>query len=155
MSQHAISEPPIATLLGIATKAKKYAPMQLQDAGELTLDKGLLGDWRGKQKKRQVTLMTQAAWDIACEQLGTPLLWTERRANLLVDDLPLFETTGARLYVGDAVLEVTCETDPCERMDQVQPGLFAALRPEWRGGVCCRVVQPGAIQVGMEVKLVT
>lgn len=143
----------MATLLGIATKAAKYAPMQLQDAGELTVEKGLIGDWRGKQKKRQVTVMTQAAWDQACAALGTPLLWTERRANLLVDDLPLFESSGSRLYIGDAVLEVTCETDPCERMEKVQPGLFAALRPEWRGGACCRVLQPGNIYLGMEVRL--
>lgn len=143
----------MAKLLGIATKAAKYAPMQLQESGELTLDKGLIGDWRGKQKKRQVTVMTQASWDKACEVLGTSLLWTERRANLLVDDLPLFESQGACLYLGDAVLEVTCETDPCERMEKVQPGLFEALRPEWRGGACCRVVKPDVIQVGMQVRL--
>ena len=35
-------------------------------------------------------------------------------------------------------LEVTGETDPCERMEEIQPGLFQALAPGWRGGVTCR-----------------
>jgi MOSC domain-containing protein YiiM len=55
--------------------------------------------------------------------------------------------------LGDAVLEVTGETDPCERMEEAQAGLFQALAPEWRGGVTCRVIANGTIHVGMDIQL--
>jgi MOSC domain-containing protein YiiM len=43
---------------------------------------------------------------------------------------------------------ITRETDPCERMDALAPGLRAALTPDWRGGACSRVVVGGTIRVG-------
>jgi hypothetical protein len=33
-------------------------------------------------------------------------------------------------------------------MDRAHEGLRAALRPEWRGGVCCVVRRAGAIKLG-------
>ena len=79
--------------------------------------------------------------------------WTVRRANLLIEGLDLRETTGARLRIGDVVLQVSCETEPCYRMEEAVPGLKAALEPGWRGGVCCRVVKGGAITPGVAVAL--
>lgn len=144
----------IAKLLGIAIKPKRLLPMHTLAEVELSIELGLTGDCRGKPGPRQVTLLSQTAWRAACSELDVEVLWTTRRANLLVDDLPLFQSTGCRILIGQAVLEVTGETDPCARMEQAQPGLFAALRGDWRGGVCCRVVQGGALTVGLDVELI-
>jgi MOSC domain-containing protein YiiM len=127
--------------------------MVLLQQGILSTASGLLGDWRGKPGPRQITLMTLSDWRAACEELGIELPWHSRRANLLVDELPLYQQTGARIQLGDAVLEITGETDPCERMEAIQPGLFQALKPRWRGGVTCRVITGGTIQVGMTVRI--
>jgi MOSC domain-containing protein YiiM len=143
-----------AKLLGIAIKPKRLQPMQSLAAVELSVALGLVGDSRGKPGPRQVTLLSQAAWRAACTDLGVDLSWTTRRANLLVDDLPLFQSTGARILIGEAVLEITGETDPCSRMEKAQPGLFEALRRDWRGGVCCRVVQSGSLALGMVVDFI-
>ncbi|HEY0635002.1 MAG TPA: MOSC domain-containing protein, partial [Gammaproteobacteria bacterium] len=89
----------------------------------------------------------------ACNELGVELPWHARRANLLVDALPLFDTKGALITLGDAVLEVTGETDPCTRMEAVHRGLFSALASEWRGGVTCRVREGGLLTVGMNVAM--
>ncbi len=79
--------------------------------------------------------------------------WTERRANLLVEDLPLVGAKGSRIVLGDAILEITGETDPCSRMKAVHEGLFDVLSRDWRGGVTCRVLQGGLLALDMEVEL--
>lgn len=114
---------------------------------------GLVGDCCGEPGKRQITLLSLDDWQAACAELGIELPWQARRANLLVDHLPLYHSTGSHIRLGDAVLEVTGETDPCERMEQAQTGLLRALAPDWRGGVTCRVLQSGAIHLGMTVEI--
>ena len=140
-----------SSLIGIAVKPQRLQPMQLLASATLSVAEGLVGDSRGKPGPRQVTLLSLAAWQAASAEIGVILPWTERRANLLVSDLPLFQSTGARFFIGEAVLEVTGETDPCARMTAVHPGLFNALARDWRGGVCCRVIQGGLITQDMEV----
>ena len=140
-------------LLGIARKAKSGAPMEELGTVEITLERGLEGDYRGKLRRRQISVLAREDWEAACEVLGEPLPWTTRRANLLVAGLSLSESKGARLKIGTAVLEVYCETDPCAVMDKAREGLRQALEPDWRGGVCCRVIEGGRISLEDEVTL--
>ena len=143
----------MTTLLGIAICTQRKGAMHTLDAAQLTTHSGVEGDCRGKPGPRQVTLLSAAAWRQVCAVLDSRLEWTTRRANLLVDDLPLFESTGARIRLGEAVLEVTGEADPCQRMEQARAGLKELLLPDWRGGVTCRVLAGGAIHVGMPVAM--
>ena len=108
---------------------------------------GLAGENR-KGKKRQVTLLAREDWDAAQAAAGAGLHWTTRRANLLVEGIELAHTTGRRIRVGTALLEVTAETDPCALMDKFLPGLRKALEPDWRGGISARVLEPGLIRLG-------
>ena len=144
---------PVANLLGIAVKAQRKGPMSLHQEAMLHPLHGLVGDARGKPGRRQLTLMNLQDWQTACAELGVVLPWQTRRANLLVDQLPLYQSTGQRILLGEALLEITGETDPCERMEQAQAGLFQALKPAWRGGVTCRVLKAGVIRVGMSVQI--
>ena len=59
---------------------------------------------------------------------------------------------GKILRIGDAELVVTGETDPCSRMDEQQRGLTTALTPQWRGGISCDVIKPGAIKIGDQIE---
>jgi len=145
-------------LLGIARHARSRAPMELVDHVEVTVEGGIHGDFRGamrgKPYKRQVTLIERADWDAAMAEVGRDIAWSERRANLLVDGFDLPQVPGTRLRIGaDVVLEVTRHTDPCERMEALAPGLFAALTPDWRGGACTRVLMGGRIAVGDEIRI--
>jgi len=114
----------------------------------VTLAAGLEGDSWGQPGPRQVTVVANEDWAAACADLGADVPWTLRRANLLVEGVTLPRTPGARLNIGDVVLEITGETSPCERMDEGYPGLCAALTPEWRAGRTCRVMAGGDISVG-------
>lgn len=58
---------------------------------------------------------------------------------------------GQRVGVGDAEFEVTMECDPCERMEEIRPGLQQEL--EGRRGMLARVVKTGDVAVGDEIRL--
>lgn len=91
-------------------------------------------------------------WDAACAEIGQELPWTPRRANFLVNgENP--DRLGARLKIGDVILEVTDETQPCALTEQAVIGLKAAVESDWRGGVCCRVVKGGPVAVGDDMEI--
>lgn len=141
-------------LLGIATRTARKAPMNEVFAARITRERGVDNDARGKAGRRQVTVITRSGWEAACADLGGEQLpWTTRRANLLVDGVDLKGKIGYNLRVGEAVLTINGETRPCEVMNQARMGLMTALKPEWRGGVICRVTRSGDIAVGCEVVL--
>ena len=116
----------------------------------IDVQEGVAGDARGTRVGRQVTVVFREGWEAACRDLGVELPWTTRRANLLVEGVEV-PREGKRLVVGTAVLEVTQETQPCRVMEAAHRGLRAALTPDWRGGVCCRVLKGGTIRVGDRV----
>ncbi|WP_033068107.1 MOSC domain-containing protein [Thalassospira australica] len=138
-----------AELIGIARKARSHAPMETLDQVDITTELGLDGDYRGKLRRRQITILAEEDWQAACQDIDRPdIPWTERRANLLVRGIALPRTKGTRLTIGTVVFEITGETDPCNRMDDVAPGLQNALSPDWRGGVTCRVITSGTVSLG-------
>ena len=148
----------VGVLAGIARHARPKAVMEIVDHVAVTLAGGIAGDFRGGMKgkpyRRQVTLIERGDWEAALAEVGHSIGWEERRANLLVDGLDLPQVAGVRLRIGaDVVLEVTRETDPCERMEALAPGLKAALLPDWRGGVCTKVVAEGVIAVGDVIRI--
>lgn len=145
-------------LIGIARKDRPHGPMQVIDHVAIGIDTGVHGDHRGairpgKSNRRQVTILMAEDWTAAIADLGRPVSWEERRANLLVEGVILPREEGARLRIGGATFEITGECDPCRRMDAVADGLQLALRPDWRGGRIARVIDGGAIALGDEVEV--
>jgi MOSC domain-containing protein YiiM len=136
-------------LLDIAFRPKSRAAMQTKVDTMVSKVAGVDGDFRGKPGKRQVTVMSIEQWQLACDELGTILPWTIRRANLLVDGVSFDATmVGQQIKIGQCILYITGETDPCPKMDAQHQGLTHALTPDWRGGVCCRVIADGRVKVG-------
>jgi MOSC domain-containing protein YiiM len=145
---------------GISRHARPKAACELVDHVLVTLEGGIAGDYRGAMKgkphRRQVTLLERGDWTVALAEAGADIPWQERRSNLLIDGLDLPQTKGVRLRIGaDVVLEITRETDPCERMEKLAPGLKSALLPDWRGGACAMVIQGGTIAVGDAIRIET
>lgn len=145
-------------LVGIARHARPKGPMETVGHATVSPEAGIAGDFRGAMRrgpyKRQVTVLEREDWDAATAEVDRTIPWEERRANLLVEGIDLPQVRGKRLRIGsDVVLEVTRETDPCERMEALAPGLKAALMPDWRGGVCTFVVSGGEIAVGDPVEI--
>ncbi len=144
----------IIKLLSIARRSNADSPMQEIFSGEVSLEEGLLGDSKGKPGPRQITILSKESWLRACHDLGVDLPWTTRRANFLIKGFEFLPTdVGRTIHIGDVILEITRETDPCFKMDQAQQGLMEALESGWRGGVCCKVIQAGIVTTGDNVEL--
>lgn len=143
------------TVLDMQRKEKVRGALEPLTEAKVTIEKGIEGDARGALKNAQITLVSKQAWEATMADLKpeTPVDWTARRANILVDGIDLMEMTGAHVTIGDVLLEVTEETHPCEMMDKAYPGLKDALTPDWRGGCRCNVLRSGTIRIGDPVML--
>ena len=139
-------------LLAIARAPVKRGTLIPVPEATVGIADGIRGDARGGRADRQVTVVFREGWEAACRDLGVDIPWTTRRANLFVEGVPV-PREGKHLVIGGAVLEVTQETQPCQVMEAAHRGLRQALTPDWRGGVCCRVVKGGTIRVGDPVKV--
>ncbi len=142
-------------LIGIATRPNSKAIMITHESRMITRVAGVDSDARGRPGKRQVTVLSQTQWQLACQDLNIELPWTLRRANLLVDCGRFGpDDIGKQIKIGQLLLIITGETDPCFKMDTQHYGLKQALLPDWRGGVCCKVLADGRVHIGDKVHII-
>jgi MOSC domain-containing protein YiiM len=137
---------------GIAVRDASRAPMKEYQHVEVTLQDGIVQDYRGFGL-RQVTFLDIGQWQEVLDELGVDLPWYTRRANVLIAGIDLSATVGRRLQVGACRFAIGGETTPCDRMDEIRPGLRRILTPALRGGVWGKVLQGGAFHVGDEVRV--
>ena len=141
-------------VIGIATRDEKRGPMVVYASAKVSFEKGIGDDSRGAIRgDRQVTVMTEECWNDVNSELGRLLHWTTRRANIIIEGVDLENTTGNALKIGKFLLEITGELKPCARMDEQIKGLTAALIPNWRGGVTCKILSEGIVSEGDQVTL--
>src|SRR5258705_3966786 len=140
----------MAKLHQIWIKRAHRGKMDGADRATLIAGRGLAGD-ANQGGTRQVTLIDLDGWRQLMDTFGADLDTSARRANLVVEGLDLFDSQGRTLRIGTAGLFIRGETRPCERMDEVLPGLQNAMRERWGGGVFAEVLDGGKISVGDEV----
>ena len=133
-------------------KRFKRGPMDPVMFAEAVAGRGLAGN-ANQGGKRQVTIIDEARWREAQEEVGVAVHPTARRANLMLRGIDFENTRGRTLRIGPVTVRIYNETRPCERMDEAQPGLRAALGTHWRAGVYGEIVEGGVIRVGDAAEL--
>ena len=142
-------------IIAIATRKKTKAEMDEHSSATISFDNGVGQDSRGKKRNnRQVTIMTSENWHSTCKELGKEIPWTTRRANILIEGIELKDLKECQLKIGTAIVEITGELEPCNRMDAQFEGLTQILAKDWRGGVTCKLIQEGEIYLNDKVELI-
>jgi MOSC domain-containing protein YiiM len=137
-----------ATLRAIWIKRAHRGVMDPVASATLITGKGIDGNV-DRSRRRQVTIIDEAAWKRALAELGDAAVNpSARRANFMIRGIDLEGSRGRVLVIGAVRCAIGGETRPCERMDEAHDGLRDALDPEWRGGVFVQVISDGVVSVG-------
>lgn len=141
-----MSRPPVrVTSLHLAPE--RHAPMVAVDEVEARAGEGLVGDRYFGTRHRHVSVQSATDLAAAAGDLGAPVTDDATRRNVTLSHGAVPPEPGARLRIGEALLEVVRVAAPCPVMDvSVGPGARRALRR--RGGSVLRVLEGGTIRVG-------
>ncbi len=117
-------------------------PMAAAEEIEAVVNRGFAGCIHARPGgRRQVLLMDMET----LEEFGlTPGVVKENITTQGIDLRAL--RIGERLRIGEALFEVTVSCEPCNRIEQLRPGLEEAMRG--KRGTLCRVVEGGRVRTG-------
>lgn len=136
---------PTPRVVALHLNVGRRAPLVPVASAVAPVGSGLEGD-RRRSARRAVLFMEQEVLD----RFGLPP--GAVREQVTVRGLALGGLAPrARVRIGSALLEAAGPCDPCERMDEVQPGLRAALIGQ--RGRFFRVVEAGTLAVGDTITL--
>lgn len=142
--------PPTVVAIHVA-KASRL-PMQAKEQVEVEAGKGIVGDRYHGTKHRHVTVQSRESLDEAAARFGRDVPSHLTRRNITISHGVVPREPGARLRIGDVVLEAVRVAAPCKLLDDtIGPGAQGALRR--RAGTVFRVLEGGPIAVGDPVEI--
>jgi MOSC domain-containing protein YiiM len=139
--------PEAPTVVAIHVAKARRLPMQPKDAVDLEAGKGIVGDRYHGTRHRHVTVQSRESLDEAAQVFGADVPTQLTRRNLTISHGVVPREPGARLTIGDVVLEAVRVAAPCKLLDDtIGQGAQEALRR--RAGTVFRVLEGGEIRLG-------
>jgi MOSC domain-containing protein YiiM len=137
----------MAQVLFLQHGPKRKEPMVPSPSLKLVEGLGIDGDHHAKPRSsRQVLLMAEEN----CDAFG--LVPGEVRENIVTRGIDLQALpAGTRLEIGEALLEITKDCEPCSFIDGLRPGLREKM--VGRRGMLARVIRSGEIRIGDEIRV--
>ena len=123
-------------------------PMSFVQEARAIADLGLEGDRHARSgSHRQILIMDGETLGVFDLQPG------EVRENITTQGIELYALDpGSVLHIGQEVaLKVTGLCEPCQRMDEVRPGLQSALQGQ--RGIITTVLKGGTLRLGDSVRV--
>lgn len=139
-------------IVNIWIKRAHRGVMDAVETADAIAGRGLAGN-ADRSRRRQITITDEAAWREAAAETGADVDPSKRRANVMLRGIPLADSRGKLLRLGNVLVRILGETRPCEQMEEAQDGLRNALSPNWRAGVFGEIVEGGAIKIGDPAEL--
>ena len=137
----------MGSIVSIWIKRAHGGPMDRVGEAQLVAGRGLVGN-ADQGRRRQITLIDEAAWADALLDLDANVEPSARRANVLLRGVDLLDSRGKILRLSDCTVRIFGESRPCHLMDEMHAGLRNALSAPWRGGAFGEILEGGAIHVG-------
>ena len=138
----------------IGRRPARRMPMERLEQAMLDPLTGLEGDHYGNRgtRSRQVTLIGEEALAAIAAFVGREAVPPELlRRNIVIAGINPYALKAHTVRLGEAVLAVTGECQPCSRMEEVLgPGGYNAVRGH--GGLTARIVTGGTMRVGDPVE---
>jgi MOSC domain-containing protein YiiM len=137
----------MSSIVALFVSTASRVPLTPRQSVNALQDRGIEGDRHAKPgNRRSVLIMEQEILD------SFGLAPGDVREQVTIRGLDVHALAeGTRLRAGGAVLELLHRCDPCERMEELRPGLQTAL--ERRRGRFARVVSAGALAVGDAIEV--
>jgi MOSC domain-containing protein YiiM len=139
-------------IVNIWIKRAHRGVMDWVQQAEAIAGRGLIGN-ADQGRRRQITIIDEAAWREAAAETGHDVDPSKRRANVMLRGMSLADSRGKLLRLGECLVRILGETRPCEQMEEAQAGLRKALSPNWRAGVFGEIVEGGTIRIGDRAEL--
>ena len=136
------------TITKLQICAKRGEPMVSRETVRAIADLGFEGDAHARQgSARQILLMDEET--LSAFELPAGIV----RENITTRGVVLHSLApGTRVRVGNATLEITKFCTPCEFIEDMRPGLRAAM--ENQRGMLARVIEGGEVRVGDAVQII-
>jgi MOSC domain-containing protein YiiM len=144
------------TVEAIAVSAKAEGPMEMLDAAEATVGRGLSGDrYFAKEGTfsndpgdgRDLTLTEAEALEAIGAEFGITLRPSEHRRNLTTRGIDLNALVGRRFTVGDVLCEGIRLCEPCDHLEALT-GKELIHPLLHRAGLRANILAAGVIHVG-------
>jgi MOSC domain-containing protein YiiM len=131
-----------AAVVALHASTQNRAPLTVLERAMAVENRGIDGDRHSKPGNRRAVLFMEQE---VLERFG--LAPGDVREQVTVRGVKLADLVfGSRMAIGEALFEIAGPCAPCERMEELQPGLQRAL--DGQRGRFARVVRGGSLRIG-------